>query len=1200
MPESIAPNTHNLAAQASAARIVKILQKDFFQGQTAALGQDEINYLNKVLDWAINGGEGAQPKGGHYPHIEGIVNFIQTVLTHSEEPFSDKKQQQAVFSEIKRQLMLGSDHWTQNTFYDEKGEKHILDTSLGEALNLTCLGLFSRGKAYAALNQNSREDILNRQLSLFKCLEALSRDGKCTGGRQHDILYLLNGVYPVATPKGFEPVLLIEDINDFIYQCVSNAVADNMRHNKRWGCALQWLRYQAGDDTEPNLDWFNEIQKQVIESVKNDLRSYAINPDDQDNQAINRYINQLCDAIIELTVPDAIHPNIIWIKGLLQCKDDRQPGPRNTALTTLKASIRDAQNFDSINAQQIKDFLEMEEWYQAIRKDQQITLFIGQEATNFFKKIVPEFKAQLDAFFSNDSKFNKTNYEACKAKYVEAQRSLREAYHTTTVENFFVLLKNDGKYDTLLHSLAASPEEQRRFMISEDDIRSWIERINNAAANGESVDITPYELNRLLIDLCIRVDNKAPIPADHRKALLIVVNYLSCRDNPGPRILDFKKSYSSSFLAKVCLVAALPPHMTITDLVPTLPSFYIDYDTLLGWKSVVDTLARIISNATDENRTKILDALENHLSTIIHDGDVLQTLFLLPLAKLTSQQRTDILNAIQNQFDKIIQHPVQLRRLLHLSPDQLNAEQRSFILNKIGEQLIKIIPNGDELFELFLLTSNELNEQQRSFIFNIIKNKLGNMIQRGEQLEKLFSLSSDQLNAQQRTDIWAVVQNQIGNMIQNGYELGALFRLNSDKLNEEQRADLWIAVQNRIGDIIQDGAQLCSLLHLPPYQLNAQQRTTIWAAVQNKLGTIIQNGRQLSSLLGMPITHLALEQRAEIWSAVRNNFKNIIQNSFVLETLFRLTDEQLTPEQREDILKAVKSNFENNIKTNFNLENFFRLSTAQLTPQQRTEILIALQNTLGTIIKDGYNLCELFKLSPEQLNAEQRTLILISIKDQLGTMMKPDGVGLNHLFSLSTEHLNAQQRSLIWMGIQNNLGNFFGSSNVIREFFNLSSEQLNQEQRLDILRSLPPAQQDRALDTRLSDAQALKLSPFEKVFLQFEQLHRNCTRPDSYSPATIEAGLNNLIRQLTVLQSQHQSQGVPESTQDAYLHDMAQCCKTLFQTFSADEHIKNAPVRESILKLHKQLTTTLETLCQPADSTTSEHTSKGGKRPGSP
>ena len=257
MPAPNADNTHNPAAQASAGRLIILLRNELdpFESSRAELkprnelGDERLSQIEKVYLIAllktksedINSSTIKDSEGNilSYPVtpttsicIPGINAFINYIKEHQQEPpFNEAGAIKAVFSEMTRMINQGCDEFTKNRIYID-GQEKLVDASLGETLGLVCSALHGEDvslqlhyqdiverdlKPNETLEIRLASELHARMLSLFQCLKELSTDKKCTGGRQHDLLYLLNGVYPELKENGkCEPVLLIEDVNDFI------------------------------------------------------------------------------------------------------------------------------------------------------------------------------------------------------------------------------------------------------------------------------------------------------------------------------------------------------------------------------------------------------------------------------------------------------------------------------------------------------------------------------------------------------------------------------------------------------------------------------------------------------------------------------------------------------------------------------------------------------------------------------------------------------------------------------------------------------------------------------------------------------------------------------------------------------------------------------------------------------------------------
>ncbi|OGV27804.1 MAG: hypothetical protein A3F18_00320 [Legionellales bacterium RIFCSPHIGHO2_12_FULL_37_14] len=1128
-------DTHNPAAQASAGWLILLLRNELgdagptVESQNTSnttpntneerLTKDDKEYLCAFLNAKITNINSSFIEGQPVttsPYISSIVAFVDYIEHHqTESPFNDPTARNAVFSEMINMINSGCDQWTKNGFYVD-GKKTIVDASLGETLGLVCSALHGEDvllkqryhfmiEANLQPNETLETRLVSehnsRMLSLFNCLKNLSADRKCTAGRQHDLLNLLNGVYPEVQKDGtYKPILLIENITDFIVSKLSAYLSSMM---KKWpeplrvGLMRNWALYATGhdDDNQPMKVLMKKLKsKESIEKISAHLEEisehYGLSPE---NVAVT--ISQAVAAIDDLDPPNDLSPIVPCVMQILRTVKDDEPSSycnaRNAAREKLIALLKNPniKSFEKLEPM-LQYFIEAEMLYQSVKKHHTMSTLIEEEDNS--SKALESLKVQLEFSFkqllelskklagSLDGsslvveifKHQRTDLQTAYSRFVETKKTLENLIPYELVCNFFAMMnvhqflnyrQQDAQIDYLKQLL-----QKKSFKLSDRVLKSFIAKVLTAQDTGAIVEITPYEINRILLHglfTYYQQDAEEAWTLPYKTVLLETITWLIAQKQSHTTHNEqkFVENYPDYLLTNL-LVMALTwdiPCCRAQQKTVAISNLFYNFDNLLN--------ALFNCAQTKQERDAIFNAIENHLNLILRTKLSLSTLFTLDNNHLSEAQRDIILE--RTNLKTLIKDLEEMGALFRLDLNKLSEKQRSTILLSID--LPTLIPTAIELNHILQL--KYLSNQQKALILQAIN--LQDVIKNEQQFFWLFQLDEITLPFEHRNMILSKLN--ISDVINNdGLELVELLCLNTSQVSEEQFNSIWQTIKVKLNTLITNSNQLIDILEVQ--RLSPAQRSDVWNFAKNNLKRLIHNSEQFFHLLyNMDSLNLPWNF---IYAAVEDRLSTFILNTHNLVTLFKCP--RVSDTQRKQVLKALQSRLNTVIENKYDLVRIFKLNTTQLPSEERTFIL---QEVNLKSLLSGNSLLDLCELGEPRLSTRQRDLILTVAMEAKQTIIKnamdlwnflngkrvlpqsmydiifeatdlsaiiTSGYALNLLLSIENSGFSEQQREKVWQSVEDRLNTLVLNANELRNLFKLNTMQLSQEKRAIIWRAV--------------------------------------------------------------------------------------------------------------------------------------------------
>ena len=1121
------PDTHEVAVQASAAKLIKLLHEaypgisqflDSNAESAARLAQASLlGYLETLLNpEAGSMGEKERELAPKNSNIKGTIQFIEYVNQLPLETLNAEAKQ-SIFAQLK---VIASRYpggvwddqqqqWSINRFYNKDTQAiETIMTPPAVALNLVCTALFDKTR-YLSSDAQWEQDLALRLITVYEHLLALRRQTaqgqleKCSAGLQHDLLYFLNGSYLGANGK---PIELLMDTESFLLNSLSTFVEQHI--HERWHepttqrMVLAWMHWATeGSDeqinpmiswlggvfpsTNPDADagWKEACTKYMIERCKD----FGLNPQACPLAAYIETLPEIPVVVSEETISPVVAE--ILQMGRLAIAQSNYPSDslyhlihlRNEVLSQFKGQVN--LEITSSNIDGVKNLFCALTFVNGLYRYRDFSLLVGAEDTQFHERLNLLKTLLLDYF--RDYSLAKTlptqAFETCRSDYLMAEQEFLKQNNIPFIENFFALM--DGRKGTwdnawgrleVLNGDAAT----HSLVLSDEALIAWQQQSQSITADGTTVvDITPYAINRLLLQgLLVRPQNWSPLYSHY---LSLVTNWLLEPAAPGQGLLSqVKKNYPTSLLINLrfisvvhgsTLEAALKER--IYQLIPS--PWELSY---LGINLLLRFFYLSLQHLNEAQRTQILTAVEGQFATLIKSGWQLLELFQLSPAHLNEAQRTQILSAVEGRLAALIKNGSELLELFLLSPEKLNEAQRTQLLSAVEGRLATLIEDVWQLCRLFQLLPEQLNEAQRTQIWSAVEGRLATLIKNGNEFYQLFKLSAEQLNAAQRAQIWRAVEGQLATLIKNGSQLCQLFQLSAAQLNAAQRAQILSAVEGRLATLIKNRSELLQLFQLSPEQLNAAQRTQILTAVEGQFATLIINHSELLQLFQLSPEQLNEAQRTQIWAAVEGQLATLIKNGWELLKLFQLSPEQLNEAQRAQIWATVDPQVIL-ISSLDELILWLTLSPQKLDATKKAQMWNAVKDNLVNLINNSEDLFRLLCVGPQFFNETHTADIWSVVKDKLAMLIK-NGSNFCQLFQYLSAQFNKEQRAEMWTVVESQLEILISDVDVLTGLLALSPEQLNAAQRAKIWSAV--------------EGQLEKLIISEEEFKRLFQLSKKC------------------------------------------------------------------------------------------------------------
>lgn len=454
--------------------------------------------------------------------------------------------------------------WSQNNIYNaELKTPEVVNASPAETLNLVCAALFDPSHLVAGASVD--EDSSARIHSLFNYLKNLFEEEKkgnytiCAAGRQHGILFLLNHVF---CENPHQPaMMLIEDQNTFALNELSQFIKTQLEASpdKSSEVVSDWILYQNGmierevdpviaflrqrfpSDQKDNLDanWKSALDKYL----KNQFAAFGLNPATCQSSALADNIAYIQPPTVNPLLAELLKSQPLSANGSLESLTEQ----RNRALEKLKTQLR---SNAQLSSDEIASLYVAEMLFQKLYKHRYHALLIGADDPAY-QAALQNAEAELKHIFETHSRSQQ--FEIVHAEYQKQLDKLDKRSYYDFIENFFVRETGFWAKESKLEEIRdQSPLEEgvHPFLVTDHAINEWFLE-NTASEYPGVIDVTPYEINRILLHVLILKDrpNQQRESIIFSRAVELIVTWIIEPDQDSDS--ESKKSLKKTYLTQL-------------------------------------------------------------------------------------------------------------------------------------------------------------------------------------------------------------------------------------------------------------------------------------------------------------------------------------------------------------------------------------------------------------------------------------------------------------------------------------------------------------------------------------------------------------------------------------------------------------------------------------------------------------------------
>jgi hypothetical protein len=683
-------STHGESPEASAFRMIGYLKEAYPEIGTQHL-TDETADVDKALIAHESQAQGSLIEyltrlasheelhnAPNHQSISGTVKLAQAIL--NLEVYTDEEKRQ-IFIEMSRiagmapGICIAKDsgrdkgwdehrkRWSTNRFYDRvSGKEKSCITSPAEALNRVAKALLDRSRFQAA-SEHAEEDERLRLFSFAGRMLELWRERqngqqeRCSAGIQHELLFLLNGIYLVDG----KPIDLPVDTDSFLLNSLSEALAEELKHieapQKYLDLIWSWLKHreglESGDDSPliaylrmcypEKLDPDKEWKAYFKTCLQNQCALFGLNPERCEAQIV-----ATVDALEYIAVPG--NKQVVCLNQLMSLKPLSRVSEGSVMQPLVAAANQELerlkQGSNCPDEEHVEQWLKVWEIAQSLHAFHAVAMFSGvdKETTVFDQSRQTLSSILLNYFHSQPLP---AEFEVISQNFMTQLAAFKASRHEEFVRNFFMLVIQEDRWNQAIWeqmqtlSLSSSTHP---LILDGGTLTRWAEQYRNAEGG---VDLSTYEINRILMQPLL-----VP-PASWGNELRIALNLVSTwllepvrEDNASTRAL--KQAFPTHFLCNIKTLLCV-----LNSDTPRLPEG-LTLDSFL-----TSPLFFKLMQQNNELLPQFFEILKAHWGKIILHTRILKALLAVP--ELNNEQRREIWLAVigyrNNVVSFILQDP---------------------------------------------------------------------------------------------------------------------------------------------------------------------------------------------------------------------------------------------------------------------------------------------------------------------------------------------------------------------------------------------------------------------------------------------------------------------------------------------------------------------------------------------------------------
>lgn len=822
-------NTHNLAVQASAYRLLQLLTRTYphiinYTHPLSLQVQSSLScYIKYKIDkesFALTEEELSAIRANLT--IRAVVQLIDLIDTVSEEklPSKDKK---TVFNQL---YVIATSHpgmswsdahnqWSINKWFDaEKKESVSLMTPPSDTLNLVSCALLDEFR----FNSKEGEEISDRCFRIENFYQhwlelgnqiAKGYQQKCSGGLQHDLLHFLSGTYldKERSQINAKPFLWITDFNAFLHESLSlyiiNKLDSIQNMDERRKLILSWINWKQ-EMTERPSPIFTILspnwESEAILYISTRCKQIGIKPGDHSEK-----IEQTIHAINSLDVPYHKTTLVPLAAELIKMKPLRVPigknlqynqliHHRNEALRIIQEAINsNDERVDLISSDLYSVFFTVER----LVSYEHIVLLAEQPDQEFSraKEALLELLITYFLDFSIEKLFPRNEFDCKQHYFLIKESSFIKTIPVTYIRDFFAIINSNDNQEwdnnwRRITTHQGAPGEPHPLVLSDKMLHQWeVENIQDE----KFLDITPYIINRLFIHgLLVKPSSWSTA---YCFALDRLIKWLLSPQSDDFLVDSVKSNYPKALLTNlsICLI------INQSKLGLVEKSIYLNVFEI-NW-----------INKTEKN----LLTKNQNIFKIIADK------------KINKQQCHDFWAIFQPHLERLSITLSQAVIIFGLPLVKFSVQARQNVWDILKPQLNHLTLEWDYVIDLHALTIEEFQEHQRSDIWEIVQRQLQGYIKKIDDVINLYELNVQQFNSHRRMVLWDFIKPHLSFYVCDIFSIIRLLTLGLDQFDTQQRAELVSILLSRLISFNIHGFQLKQLMDLNRSQFSLEQRNQV-------------------------------------------------------------------------------------------------------------------------------------------------------------------------------------------------------------------------------------------------------------------------------------------------------------------------------------------------------------------------------------
>ncbi|EKD73141.1 MAG: hypothetical protein ACD_45C00437G0001, partial [uncultured bacterium] len=618
-------STHNTIVQVSAARTIQLLRKNYPDIKTHVLTDKMANppsssvdeaqlkrihqtqaslmgYLDHCITIVSSQLNEPQQKAvfGQWlgfnpseqeallasPSVASTLTVIAHLLSDAERTHSEKI---AILTELKSIVSAcpqiawddKATQWAINRYSLDVQDKRTVIASPAETLNLVASAILDEAHYDLSLSalSDETEKIARINALLFACLELHQSEAPgrqlCSGGKQHQLLMLLNKSYhdKPCTMQDSRPIQFFQIPADFLLDALVRYVDHALKEvgeEERHACHLRWLVFNLDLDSQPathpfflfmkhqDPEWQNTFEEKLLQEADDCGIKQAIAP----TLDIETLIAELSAAGLQSRLPlsqleTAFNEKIPNTHNNEDLITDYRQARSAFHARLIALSLEPTLDIDALK-QHAEQFLTAVELLRRIQTYHVTTLFLANH--HAFQPAIEAMKVNLKQYFIDLPRYLageitcsplidpdiKTTFVTQAALFnIENAQAIQLITQSFVMINATILRQDQLKLTEFLQTIR---ENKAVIALSDEQITQWLQ----ATPDNNTLLLTAYQINRLILHALLCDNGNWSEPTHH--ALMLITAFLK-RPTQDPSEQALQRAYPRTLTENLIFLA---------------------------------------------------------------------------------------------------------------------------------------------------------------------------------------------------------------------------------------------------------------------------------------------------------------------------------------------------------------------------------------------------------------------------------------------------------------------------------------------------------------------------------------------------------------------------------------------------------------------------------------------------------------------